>query len=278
MKEAQRLIESAKKGDKNALSDLLQNVREPVFQLALRMLAYPSDAEDATQEILIKVMTSLASFRQESSFKTWVFKISLHHLLNIKRKRADKLNISFQSWEEYIHVDSGDISLHSKNDQEKALLINETRTGCLQGLLLCLDKKERAAFLLGEVFEFSSKEGAWILDITPEAFRKRLSRGREKIYAFMTKNCGLLNSSNPCNCSEQAERDIHIGLIDPDHLDFSDPQNKDMQRLDISTALGELDEMGKMMTLFRTYPRYSNPASTANMVKELIESKDFHLF
>ena len=278
MKDAQRLIESAKKGDKKALSDLLQNVREPVFQLALRMLAYPSDAEDATQEILIKVMTNLASFRQESSFKTWVFKISLHHLLNIKRKRADKLNISFQNWEAYIHVDSGEVSLHSKDDQEKALLITETRTGCLQGLLLCLDKKVRAAFLLGEIFEFSSKEGAWILDITPEAFRKRLSRGREKLYAFMTKNCGLLNSSNPCRCSEQAERDIHLGLIDPEHLDFNDPQHKAKQQLDISKVLGELDEMGKMITLFRTYPRYSSPDSTANMVKELIESGDFHLF
>ena len=275
---AQRLIENARKGDKEALSDLLQSIREPVFQMALRMLAYPSDAEDATQEILIKVMTNLASFRQESSFKTWVFKISLHHLLNIKRKRADKLKISFQSWEEYIHLDRGEVRLDSKDDQEKALLINETRTGCLQGLLLCLDRKVRAAFILGEIFEFSGKEGAWILGITPEAFRKRLSRGREKIYAFMTKNCGLLNSSNPCRCSEQAERDIHIGLIDPDHLDFNDPQKKDMQRLDISMVLGELDEMGRMMTLFRTYPRYSSPASTADMVKELIESKNFHLF
>ena len=99
----EQLIIKARNGDKKALSKLLRKVESPVYQLALSMLVYPSDAEDATQEILIKVITNLSGFRQESSFKTWVYKISVNHLLNIKRKRADKLNISFQSWEEYIY-------------------------------------------------------------------------------------------------------------------------------------------------------------------------------
>lgn len=278
MENIEHLVELARNGDKNALSKLLENIREPVFQLALRFLVYPSDAEDATQEILIKVMTNLSGFLQKSSFKTWVYKISVHHLLNIKRNRADNLNISFESWEGYIHADRGDVRLQSRDDQEKAMLINETRSGCLQGLLFCLDKNVRAAFILGEVFEFSSWEGAWILDISPEAFRKRLSRGRTKIYDFMSKNCGLLNDSNPCKCSEQAERDIHLGLIDPENLDFNDPNKKDNTFIDISSVLAELDDIGKMITLFRAYPRFSNPGSSADMIKELIESHDFRLF
>ena len=272
------LVELARNGDKNALSTLLENIRESVFQLALRFLCYPSDAEDATQEILIKVMTNLTGFRQKSSFKTWVYKISVHHLLNVKRKRADKLNISFQSWEELIYADRGDVRFHQKNDQEKAMLINETRSGCLQGLLLCLDKNVRVAFILGEVFEFSSTEGAYILDISAEAFRKRLSRGRTKIYTFMRKNCGLLNKSRPCQCSEQVERDLHLGLIDPDRLDFNDPSQKEITSQEISAVLAELDDMEKMIALFRTYPRYSSPKSSAHLIKELIESGDFRLF
>mgnify|MGYP003564869060 CR=1 FL=1 len=244
----------------------------------LARLLGDQEAEDATQEILIKVMTNLSGFRQKSSFKTWVYKISLHHLLNIRRKRIDKLNITFEHWEELIDADRGDVRLHSRDDQEKAMLINETRSGCLQGLLQCLDKNVRAAFILGEIFEFSGKEGAWILSISPEAFRKRLSRGREQLYAFMAKNCGLLNSSNRCKCSEQVERDIHLGLIDPGNLDFSNPEEKNDPLLDISAVLAELDDMGKMISLFRTYPRYSSPDSAADMVKELIASNDFRLF
>ncbi len=273
------LVDQAINGDKKALSELLESVRDSVFQLALRMLGFPSDAEDATQEILIKIMTNLSGFRQQSSFKTWVYKISLHHLLNIKRKRIDQMNISFQSWEEYIYVERGDDRLTSRDDQDKALLINETRTGCLQGLLQCLDPKLRAAFILGEVFEFSGKEGALILDISPEAFRKRLSRGREKIYAFMAKNCGLLNDANPCRCSEQVERDLHSKLIDPNNLDFNNEARRgNNPPADVSTVLAELDDMEKMIALFRTYPRFSSPDSSADMVKELIASHSFQLF
>jgi RNA polymerase sigma factor (sigma-70 family) len=136
----EQLVIKARSGDKKALSKLVKKIETPVYRMAVRMLGYPSDAEDATQEILIKVITNLASFKQKSSFKTWVYRISVNHLLNIKRKRADKLNITFQSWEEYIYADKGDVSIHSFSATEKDLLINEVRTGCLQGLLLCLEK------------------------------------------------------------------------------------------------------------------------------------------
>ena len=144
-------------------------------------------------------------------------------------------------------------------------------------MLLCLKKDIRIVFLLGEVFELSSREGARILEITPETFRKRLSRGREKIKAFMIKNCGLVRESNPCICQEQAERDINIGLIDPKKLDFSD-QNKQMKNpLDISKVLKEVDEMGKIIALFRTYPRFSSPKSFPEIIKHLIHSQRFSL-
>ncbi len=278
MKDLEKLVESARNGNREALSELLENIREKVFQLALRMLAYPSDAEDATQEILIKVMTNLAEFRQRSSFETWVYRIGINHLLNIRRKRADKVNFNFQAWEEYIYADRGDVRLHSKADQEKAMLINETRTLCMQGMLLCLEKNVRAAFILGEIFEFSSKEGAQILNISAPAFRKRLSRGREKLYTFMKKNCGLIDDTNPCKCQEQVERDLNLRLIDPQHLHFKHSKLRDDPPLDISTAISELDDMGKMVSLFRTYPNYSSPDSSADMVKKIIKTSDYGLF
>ena len=273
----EQLVTKARNGDEKALSALISKIEAPVYQMAVRMLGHPSDAEDATQEILIKVMTNLASFRQKSSFKTWVYKISVNHLLNIKRTWADRLNISFQSWEEYIYADKGDININSFSDAEKDLIINEVRSGCLQGMLLCLKKDIRIAFLLGEVFELSSREGARILEITPETFRKRLSRGREKIKAFMIKNCGLVKESNPCICQEQAERDINMGLIDPIKLDFAGKNNQRKNLLDISKALKECDEMEKIIALFRTYPRFSSPKSFTEIIQHLIHSQQFSL-
>ena len=72
MENEKQLIEEAISGDKAALEALLCGVQDVVFNLSLRMLGIVPDAEDATQEILIKVMTHLSSFRQDSSLSTWV--------------------------------------------------------------------------------------------------------------------------------------------------------------------------------------------------------------
>jgi DNA-directed RNA polymerase specialized sigma24 family protein len=61
-------VERAKNGDKRALEDVIRGIQDLIYGLAIRMLWHPSDAEDATQEILIKIITHLDGFRGESSF------------------------------------------------------------------------------------------------------------------------------------------------------------------------------------------------------------------
>lgn len=84
---------------------------------------------------------------------------------------------------------------------EENLIAEEVRLACLQGMLLCLTREIRLVFILGVVFEVTSHEGAHILDITPEAFRQRLSRGRKQVQNFMTKQCSLVHPENPCACA-----------------------------------------------------------------------------
>ena len=277
MKKMEHLVEKAKNGDEDALTQVIREIKDPVYQMSVRMLGYPCDAEDATQDILIKVITNLAGFKHKSSFKTWVYRICIHHLLNIKRTKAEKITINFQFWEECISADKSSKGIESAGDAETRVFINEVRTGCLQGLLLCLEKEIRVAFLLGEIFEISSVEGAQILDITPAAFRKRLQRGRQKLKAFLVKNCGLFNEKNPCQCKEQVKRDIHLGFLDPQNLNFTDPELHKQDKLNIPKMLEELDEIGKMIALFRTYPRYSTPGAFSEIIEDVLGSKRFSL-
>ena len=83
--ELEAWVTAAKAGDGHALEALLEAVQGPVYGLALRMLWHPADAEDATQEILIKVVTHLSQFRGDSSFKTWMFRVATNHLLKAQR-------------------------------------------------------------------------------------------------------------------------------------------------------------------------------------------------
>jgi RNA polymerase sigma factor (sigma-70 family) len=85
----QNLVLRARAGDRRALEDLIERHQAWIYNIALRMLFHPQDAEDATQEILIKVVTRLASFEGRSSFRTWLYRIVANHLLNVKRGREE---------------------------------------------------------------------------------------------------------------------------------------------------------------------------------------------
>ena len=78
--ELQALIDKATAGDKKSLETLITDVQDMVFNLSLRMLGAFADAEDASQDILLKMITHLSSFRGDSSFTTWVFCIAVNHL------------------------------------------------------------------------------------------------------------------------------------------------------------------------------------------------------
>ena len=78
--ELQILVDQAVAGDKKALETLVSQMQDMVFNLSLRMLGTFADAEDAAQDILLKMITHLSSFRGDSSFTTWVFRIGVNHL------------------------------------------------------------------------------------------------------------------------------------------------------------------------------------------------------
>jgi hypothetical protein len=94
----QNLVLRARAGDRRALEDLIERHQAWIYNIALRMLFHPQDAEDATQEILIKVVTRLASFEGRSSFRTWLHRIVANHLLNVKRGREELKVTTFSAY------------------------------------------------------------------------------------------------------------------------------------------------------------------------------------
>src|SRR5499427_4312414 len=83
------LARAAANGDKAATSAFLEGIKDDIYELALRMLGHPADAEDAAQEILVIVVTHLGSFRGESAIKTWVCRIAANHLARVRRGRRE---------------------------------------------------------------------------------------------------------------------------------------------------------------------------------------------
>jgi RNA polymerase sigma factor (sigma-70 family) len=268
----ERLAHSAKEGQKDALEELIRGIQGRIYNLALRTLFLPADAEDATQEILIKIITHLADFKGESRFTTWVFRIATNHLLTTSKCRAEKRGFSFKRAEEGIEAA---LCLPSSEDEEafeNRLIVEEVRLACLQGMLLCLSREVRLAFILGVVFEVTSVEGSSILNITQETFRQRLSRGRRQIQRFMTKKCSLVNPENPCACAKLIPHEIKIKMLDPKNLRFANHRCHARETGAAVARLHELDEMRRVAALFRSHPDYAAPESFVESIKKLLDS------
>lgn len=270
------LVEQAKDGDRKALEAVVERIQDRVYGLAIRMLGHPSDAEDASQEILVKIVTHLAGFRRESAFTTWVYRVASNHLLTTRKRRAERRELTFDQCEEEINRIALDHWSESSLKAYQGLLLEETRIRCMQSLLLCLDRRLRIAYVLGEIFELTSDKGGYILNITPITFRKRLSRARKRIHNFMGKNCGLVNPENSCRCAKWGHKAVKKGWIDPDRLLFAGHPRHPRKDVAIS-RLQEVDELRRVAALFRHHPDYAAPGVFMEGIKELLHSRKFKL-
>ncbi len=271
------LVEKAKGGNRNALETLIERIQDRVYGLALRMLGHPADAEDAAQEILIKIVTHLVSFRQESAFTTWVYRVASHHLLTTRKRRAERKELTFEQCEGEIDRIASGPWLASSTEAEQGLLMEEIRIRCTQSLLLCLDRGLRIAYILGEIFELTSDEGGYILTITPTAFRKRLSRARKRIQNFMGKNCTLVSPQNSCHCAKWGYNAIQTRFIKPDRLLFAGHPRRVRKDVVAIKQLQEVDELHRVAALFRNHPDYAAPGVLVESIKGLIDSRKYPL-
>ena len=272
------LVESAREGDREALTEILLRVKDRIFGLAVRMLGDPIDAEDAAQEILIKVTTHLSTFRQESAFTTWVYRIAANHLLAARKRRAERICSNFDDYAGEIDRGLASRWPESLPEAEMRLRVEEMMISCTQGMLLCLDRGHRLAYILGEIFEVSSKQGGYILDVTPAAFRKRLSRSKKRLHDFMGNHCGLIKSSNPCTCAKQV---LHGASQESDEVfepQFSAYPCQGRHDPAVMERLQEFDELERVAVLFRNHPDYCAPDSFVDNLRDLIFSGQFELF
>jgi RNA polymerase sigma factor (sigma-70 family) len=268
------LVARAVGGENAALEEVIRLLQDPLYRLALRMLRRPSDAEDATQEILIRVITRLATWRGEAKLMTWAYRIGVNYLLNLRRGiSAEATSLSFDEFRDSLAEGLADADYRGPEAQ---VLADEVRLSCTQAMLQCLERHERVAFVLGEIFELSSADAAWILEITPAAFRKRLERARTRIRGFMASTCGLVNPDAFCRCARRVPPAIALGRIDPDRPAFVTHPVSASGR-DVAQAAAQLATLHNAAAVLRAHPDYAAPQSRVDAIVALLQSGRFPL-
>ncbi|GFI04860.1 RNA polymerase sigma factor CnrH [Lachnospiraceae bacterium] len=272
--EIQALVAKATAGDKKALETLIAGVQDLVFNLSLRMLGTFTDAEDATQDILLKMITHLSSFRGDSSFTTWVFRIAANHLKNYKKHMFAHYPLSFEYYGDDIEngkiLDVPDLT----QNVEKDILAEELKLSCTNVMLQCLDVESRCIFILGTMFKIDSRIAGDILGITPEAYRQRLSRIRKKMADFLEQYCGEYGRGK-CKCKDRVNYAIQNHRINPLQLDYMAASEVSVQTMmDVKNAMEDIDDLSQNFSFCKSY---QSPERTKHLIQEFLDSTQFSI-
>ena len=272
--ELQTLVVQATAGDKKALEALISGVQDIVFNLSLRMLGTFADAEDATQDILLKMITHLSSFKGDSTFTTWVFSIAVNHLKNYKKHMFARYAPSFEYYGDDIENGKIEDVPDLTQNVEKDILAEELKMSCTNVMLQCLDTESRCIFILGTMFKVDSRIAGDILDMTPEAYRQRLSRIRKKMADFLGQYCGEYGGGR-CKCKDRVNYAIQNHRINPLKLDYMAATEIPVQTMiDVKNAMEDIDDLSQVFSFCKPY---QSPERTKNLIREFLDSTQFSI-
>jgi RNA polymerase sigma factor (sigma-70 family) len=252
------LARRAADGDREALSALVHGLQHPMYRLALRFLGHPQDAQDATQEILIRIVTHLGSFEGRSKFTTWAYTVATRSLMRTKKRFVESSVQGPDQFAVFLDAGLGDID-PTLDETEYRLLCDEVRISCTYGMLLCVPRDQRAAYLLADVIGLTDIEGAEVLECSREAFRQRVSRARRTIRHVIENRCGLVDPSNPCRCGKQIASSERAGILRRDDLPLATHPREEV-RVWIEPVARQLDDVVAIGELYR-FDRFTAPAA-----------------
>ena len=192
-----QIIEKVRRGDTNAFGYLVEKHQKLVYNLALKMLGNPEDAEDAAQEAFIKAYRSIESFRGDSKFSVWLYKLTNNVCLDMLRKRREatvSLSVEDENGSDDTEIEIADARFSPDDVYEKKEMLEALRKGLSE-----LDEEFRSVLVLREVNGLSYDEIGKVLNLDPGTVKSRIFRARKKLCTILTRDGNFFgfSSSNP---------------------------------------------------------------------------------
>ena len=263
------LAHAAAAGDSAALSRLVEEVQHPVYRMSLRFLGHPEDAKDATQEVLVRLITHLGQFEGRSQFMTWTYTVAVRQLMRTRKRLIESSVKGAETFAAFLDQGLADRDFTAE-EAEYRLLCAEVRFSCTYGMLLCLSRPLRASYILGDAMGMPDTVAAEICGVTPAAQRQRLSRARRTMRTIIADRCGLVNAANPCRCGRQIQASLDTGILDRHNLTFAGHERTDSAPVEAGTierAAEQLDLALAMSEVYRSDPSFAAPRDVWERVK-----------
>lgn len=171
----EKLISRAAKGDAAAFNELLGVHEKKMYAVCLRMCMNHEDAQDCLQEAMLRIYRSISGFKGQSSFSTWIYRVTMNTCLDELRKKKNKQTTSLDSL-----LDTG-WSPSDDYDTPEHHAISGEKKKAIQNAISELPEDMRSAIVLRDIEGFSYDEISDMLGINVGTIKSRISRGREKL-------------------------------------------------------------------------------------------------
>jgi hypothetical protein len=144
--------------------------------------------------------------------------VAVNYILDVKKSPVERLHLTFDRFADDLHDGLSDAG---PAERERSVLVEEVKIGCTLGMLQCLDRAHRLAYIFGEILELPGPEAAEVLELRPDVFRKRLQRARDEVARFTRAHCGLVADGAACRCHRRVPAALERGRVRADATDFA---------------------------------------------------------
>ncbi len=266
------LVDKVLEGNSKALDKLVDIHQAFIYNVAWKMTHSNEDALDLTQEVLIKVVTKLSTFKRKSAFRTWLYRIVFNEFLQTKRKSKEEAFPNFESHDQQLNA-VPDPELTPEEELEMKDYTREVKFRCTSAMLICLDREQRLIYLLGDSFGIDHNLGAEIFGISKQNFRVKLSRARKELHNYMNYRCGLIKKSNPCRCVKKAKSALKMGVLNENNLILKPSYTKKIGDFVVENQDAMRDAIDqKYVEIFRSHPGKSD-FDAQTVISKIINDK-----
>ncbi len=192
------------------IENLFKTEGKRLYNLAYRICGDPDLAQDLLQESLIEIYRAFPKFRGESSTFTWAYKITLRRCRryirdrNVEHDARVSLQLTERSRARDQHADAN-ARFDPADELVERAMVAEIREKCHYFMMFKLTELQRVTLLLQDLFEFSYKDTAYLLDTTEDVVRSRLVRARDNLRRHFSERCSWIKPGNPCICETRAD-------------------------------------------------------------------------
>jgi RNA polymerase sigma factor RpoE len=178
------LVQHAKREDVGAYDELVRRYQERIYATVYHMTSNHEDANDLVQETFIKAYRALKTFKGDSSFYTWVYRIAVNKTINFLKQRKNRLHMSLNDVDFNAEKDPDLVALVSEKTPRRDLNLAELQDK-LNAAMLKLSEHHRMVVTLHDIQGLSHEEIAAIMDCNIGTVRSRLFYARQQLQAYL---------------------------------------------------------------------------------------------